>query len=308
MTRVGILIGIASLFVGLFACLPLFEAARYVDKSFILREASALPSCAFDGNPDFYGLGIRVGICLQWITAYLANHFLREAIDSNLETNTIFLLALFIASAVTTSNNTVQTTELVVLLYLCFGFLFSILSIWGHRIGNSDHDGKKKIRFPLIGNFFRLTLATTVSAYGLWFWFTGRNVYQPRSSLYADFTFLFGKVDVTGAVHYFFELQSAIILAGYSLLFLREFLMITTLFCLVCGHAMIISALAVWFGSSRTLVVRERGRERLLKNKQSHSVSRDDEHREIVTLERMNLNAEVSFTNCFLGLVFLLKE
>lgn len=84
--------------------------------------------------------------------------------------------------------------------------------------------------------------------------------------------------------------------------------MITTLFCLVCGHAMIISALAVWFGSSRTLVVRERGRERLLKNKQSHSVSRDDEHREIVTLERMNLNAEVSFTNCFLGLVFLLKE
>lgn len=84
--------------------------------------------------------------------------------------------------------------------------------------------------------------------------------------------------------------------------------MITTLFCLACGPAMIISALAVWFGSSRTLVVRERGRERLLKNKQSHSVSRDDEHREIVTSERINFNAEISFTNCFLGLVFLLKE
>lgn len=59
-----------------------------------------MSSCGFEGNPDFYGLGIRVGIYLQWITAYLANHFLQEATDSSLETNTIFLVALFVAMVV----------------------------------------------------------------------------------------------------------------------------------------------------------------------------------------------------------------
>jgi hypothetical protein len=71
---------------------------------------------------------------------------------------------------VTTANNTVQTAELVVLLHLCFGFLFSILSIWGHRTGSGTPGvGDKKIRFPLIGSFFRLTIATALNAYGLWF-------------------------------------------------------------------------------------------------------------------------------------------
>ena len=169
MSRAWIFLGAVSLLIGLVSCLPLFSKPGYGDGILIVRQTGPPPSCVFDGNPDFYGLGIRIGIYLQWIIAYLANHFLREAVDSNLETNTIFLLALFIATAVTTADNTVQTAELVVLLHLCFGFLFSILSIWGHRTGSADLGGEKKIRFPLIGSFFRLTLATAVSAYGLWF-------------------------------------------------------------------------------------------------------------------------------------------
>lgn len=54
--------------------------------------------CVTEGNPDVYGLGIRISIYLQYITAFGANLFFKEAIDGNLTTNTIFLLALLIAS------------------------------------------------------------------------------------------------------------------------------------------------------------------------------------------------------------------
>jgi hypothetical protein len=277
MARAWISLGVASLSIGLVTCLPLFNRSQNEKRVLVAGQAGPPPSCAIEGNPDFYGLGIRIGIYLQWITAYLANHFLREAIDGNLETNTIFLLALFIATAVTTVNDTVETAELVVLLHLSFGFLFSILSIWGHRTGTADLGEKKKIRFPLIGSFFRLTLAIAVSAYGLWFWFTGRNLHQRSSPQCADYTFLFAKVDVAGGVRYFFELQSFIVLAGYSLLFMRELLMIITFFCLVSGQTMIISAFAVWFGASQTLAMRERERERLLMAKQ---LSEEDQETE----------------------------
>jgi hypothetical protein len=279
MARAWILLGVASLSISLVTCLPLFNRPQNEKRVLVARQAGPPPSCAIEGNPDFYGLGIRIGIYLQWITAYLANHFLREAIDGNLETNTIFLLALFIATAVTTANDTVETAELVVLLHLSFGFLFSILSIWGHRTGNTDLGEKKKIRFPLIGSFFRLTLATAVSAYGLWFWFTGRDLHQHSSSRCVDYTFLFAKVDVAGGVRYFFELQSSIVLAGYSLLFMRELLMIITFFCLVCGQTMIISAFAVWFGASQTLAMRERERERLRMAKQFSEEDQETERK-----------------------------
>lgn len=50
--------------------------------------------CVIEGSPDFYGLGIRIGIYLQYITTFGANLFHKEGIDGNLTTNTIFLLAL----------------------------------------------------------------------------------------------------------------------------------------------------------------------------------------------------------------------
>jgi hypothetical protein len=88
------------------------------------------PSCAIEGNSDFYGLGIRIGIYLQWVTALLANWSSTGAISGNLETNTVFLLAVLVAIIVSTVQEDVQSAELIVLLQLAFGFVFSILSIW----------------------------------------------------------------------------------------------------------------------------------------------------------------------------------
>jgi len=59
----------------------------------------------------------------------------------------------------------------VALAQLAFVFLFSILSIWGYR--TRTRPGEKPLRFPLLSSFFRLALATAISAFGLWFWAYG---------------------------------------------------------------------------------------------------------------------------------------
>ncbi|MCJ1377565.1 hypothetical protein MMC17_000660 [Xylographa soralifera] len=247
MTRAWMLLSVASIGIGIATCAPILNDFRNVKFTVLKRQ----PLCAVDGNPDFYGLGIRIGIYLQWVTAFLSNHLLREAIDSNLITNTIFLLALFVATAVATADDTVQTSELVVLLHLCSGFLFSILSIWGHRIGTAD-ESNEKIRFPLIGSFLRLTLATALSAYGVWFWFVGRPFHQPAGDC-ASYTFLFARLDIAGDVRYFFGIQSCLILVVYAILFAREFLMIIAFSFLVCAETIVIAALGVWFGPPVTI-------------------------------------------------------
>lgn len=215
-------------------------------------------SCVIEGNPDFYGLGIRAGVYLQYVTAFGANLLLTENIDGNLVTNTVFLLALFIAMAVATAQRTVQTVEIVVLLQLSFGFLFTILSIWGHRI--RAHLGEQPVRFPLAGSFFRLTLATALSIYGVWFWFLGTHQAQPEGDC-ATYIFLFARADVAGAARIFFQVQSALILVGYGILFARELLMIVCFVVLVSAwtsvvalFTVIFSARAIWLERQRRLV------------------------------------------------------
>jgi hypothetical protein len=258
--------------IGLATCAPLLHDFKLVQSTIPKRQSSP-SSCGFTGNSDFYGLGIRIGIYLQWITAFLANHFLREAIDLNLETNTIFLLALFIATVVATIKDTVQTSEIIVLLHLCFGFLFSILSVWGHRTGRWGIAKDTKTRFPLIGSFFRLTLATALSAYGLWFWFRGRGIHH-RTDGCNDFTFMFGKFDAAGSVSVFFEIQSSAIIFVYAILFAREFLMIVCFFTFMTIQTALIAGVMVWFRSG------------LSKSSQHQPVRSEEDHHESANCSR----------------------
>ncbi|KAF2432371.1 hypothetical protein EJ08DRAFT_130734 [Tothia fuscella] len=241
------------------ACAPLSQKSTPLSTS-TLKPRQSAPQCGFEGNPDFYGLGIRIGVYLQWITAFSANHLLEEAIDGNLETNTIFLLALFIATLVTTVQGGVRIAELIVLLHLSFGFLFSILSIWGHRVSLEKLDGKK-IRFPLIGSFFRLTLATAVSAYALWFWFSDSRLHGGPASC-ADFTFFFAKLDIAANIRTFFEIQTSLVLATFAILFVRELIMIICFFVFMSVQTVIISGIAVWFGAGSSPEKREKIRQR----------------------------------------------
>jgi hypothetical protein len=57
--------------------------------------------------------------------AFLANSFSAVSVHDILAANTIFLIALFVALAIITANETVRAVEVVILLHFCFGFLLT---------------------------------------------------------------------------------------------------------------------------------------------------------------------------------------
>ena len=77
-------------------------------------------------NSDLYGMGIRLGIYLQLISSLLANCLLPEQMLDAWGTNSIFVLAVFVAVIKTTIDHTVQYVEVFVMLQLMFAFLLSV--------------------------------------------------------------------------------------------------------------------------------------------------------------------------------------
>ena len=76
----------------------------------------------FVGNSDIYGLGVRSGLYIQWVTSLLANHLLREESTALMQSYLIFHIALCIAVAVLTLQKTCTfAVEIVLLYYLVFG-------------------------------------------------------------------------------------------------------------------------------------------------------------------------------------------
>lgn len=123
--------------------------------------------CTLDGNSDLYGLGIRVGVYLQWVSGFLANCFHAGSVQDILSTNTIFLMALFIALAIITTNHTIKAPEVVILLQFCFGFLFSVSTTWGLRV---QAPYKERVKFPLLGSTIRVCLASAICFYNVGSW------------------------------------------------------------------------------------------------------------------------------------------
>jgi hypothetical protein len=92
------------------------------------------PCPNFEGNSDFYGLGIRIGVYLQWFSSWISNSVNPDAAATNHDTNTIFLCAILIATAVAFADGSLQLAEKYVLLLLSSGFFCTVLSVLGLRL------------------------------------------------------------------------------------------------------------------------------------------------------------------------------
>jgi hypothetical protein len=191
------------------------------------RQASTM-QCTFTGNADLYGLGIRIGIYLQWFSGLLANRFHADSVHDILATNTIFLMALFIALAVFTANETVRAAEIVILLHFCFGSMFSVYSIWGFRVrARQASPGQygKRVEFALAGSTLRLCLASSICFYNVWFWFLGIDKFNNEAlsdPACHPVGFLFAPVDLFGGVRIFLKITAVVIAIIFGLTTLSE--------------------------------------------------------------------------------------
>ena len=83
----------------------------------------------FVGNSDIYGLGVRSGLYLQWVSSLLAKHLLPEESTALMRSYLIFHIALCIAVTVLTVQKTCTfAVKIVLLYYLVFGGFICVFS------------------------------------------------------------------------------------------------------------------------------------------------------------------------------------
>lgn len=80
-----------------------------------------MPECGFEGNPDTYGLGVRLGAYLSWASITIASTFFPSARKDLLDALVIFSIAFFAAIIVESIDPETYTAELIIMGYIFFG-------------------------------------------------------------------------------------------------------------------------------------------------------------------------------------------
>jgi hypothetical protein len=172
-----------------------------------------LPLCSFEGQTDFYGLGVRMGIYFTWLTSWIANNFIADEIAGSLDTNAVFLLAISVTVIYNSIHNQLRIIDALVLLQLCYGFLFGVMSLWGYRTMYYHRMGAAgRSRFGGFGTHLRLLLMTAISAYAVWFWFEGLDdgliECNKREACGGLDTFFFARVKLYGWIRTFYQISA----------------------------------------------------------------------------------------------------
>ncbi|KAK3358163.1 hypothetical protein B0T25DRAFT_177344 [Lasiosphaeria hispida] len=123
-------------------------------------DTATTAGCELNGNADFYGLGIRLGIYLQWVSTLLVTLFLPEEEAVYCSINIILQVAIAATVALLTTQTKLLAVEAVIAFWLQFGALSSLtgdgISPFGTATGTA-----------------RMLIYTAVCAYGCWFWYGG---------------------------------------------------------------------------------------------------------------------------------------
>jgi hypothetical protein len=164
--------------------------------------------CGFEGNSDIYGLGIRLGIYAQWISAFITfltrdTESRSERISDLVDIDAIFETAIFIATMVLISNtSSAHSAEIIVLCLIFFGDFYLV-----QVSAAISHPGLCGM-FSALGIFLRVSLAVAMSSYTVWFWFVGLDKFQ--QSPCGSYVFLFRKARITGSARKFFKALSCV--------------------------------------------------------------------------------------------------
>lgn len=144
------------------------------------------PTCPIDGNSDLYGLGVRLGLYLQFLALVLARPSATRAFDS-INTSTIaFILSNFVVLIQQTSSRELYAPEAYLLFYLLVPQL--VVNVLGTSLKPGALDYRGFIAILLWGAF---------CFYYSWFWWVGLDVLK-RSTCDDEFGFFFTNVSLRG--------------------------------------------------------------------------------------------------------------
>ncbi|KAJ2902100.1 hypothetical protein MKZ38_001009 [Zalerion maritima] len=164
-------------------------------------------SCTFEGNSDIYGLGVRVGIYLQWLATLIAKYLHEPAVESTRDANTAYLVAMLAGLILITRDAHAETPALegYITLLLCFAMACSSCS-----------QAYSAARTRELRSLVDLLLCTAVCAYGLWFLSVGIQR-LPRLDC-PEVVFFFAPVALFGWFRIFLQAVFAASLAASAVL------------------------------------------------------------------------------------------
>jgi hypothetical protein len=157
-----------------------------------------------DGNAGLYGIGIRIGVYLQWVASWIVNSFSPDNAVEFANTNNIFLAALPIALIYLTHIGPISPAEIFIVLTFCFDLGLTVLSIDGLRI--SDRGAF------ITSTIIRTAFLVAIFAYAIWFWVVGAR----HDSTSCSFFFLFTRVSTASNARFFMVARVSLFTAAAS--------------------------------------------------------------------------------------------
>lgn len=116
--------------------------------------------CEIDGNADFYGIGVRLGLYAQSLSTLLVTLFVPEEEPLYRILNLLLQLAIMSGLVMLTKANELYAFEAVIAFWLLAGALSSLTGDGISAVGS-------------ISGTCRILFYAALSAYGCWFWFGG---------------------------------------------------------------------------------------------------------------------------------------
>ncbi|MCJ1412124.1 hypothetical protein MMC19_006216 [Ptychographa xylographoides] len=154
------------------------------------RQASAETQCEFQGNPDLYGLGIRVGYYTQAFASWLGNFFVLQESKSLRPMNTLFMFAMFLG-LVWISHTPDQTYAIEAFLLLQL-----LLTTWFVGVKDRSRWSLRYWKYDPMRSAIREISVIAILIYNVWFWWFGLDSFSQTPC--GTYIFVFTKVDLYG--------------------------------------------------------------------------------------------------------------
>lgn len=121
----------------------------------------------FQGNGDLYGLGIRIGIYLQWVASLLSNNLLPENRKEHDTAYLIFSTSICAATFVSSfAGSCVFSIEIEILYWLYWGGFMCVVAFSPNQIRLGRHAEWVTIHWSSV---FQFTTHTLMTYHGIWF-------------------------------------------------------------------------------------------------------------------------------------------
>jgi hypothetical protein len=174
--------------------------------------------CSFEGNNDLYGLGIRIGVYINWWATCFANNFVPSEAPPMRALNTAFQLGLLIA--LLHQGTHIHAIEAYILISIRFGDISVstvLLMLHLDRRSPRNHFQPPKLRYlyehvTFIGIFLRLIIAIIFDGYSAYYWFYG--IDKMARSPCPTWGFFLVRVDLFG----WFRTFNQVVLIGQCIL------------------------------------------------------------------------------------------